>query len=130
MSVRTILLSMSTSATLLGVLAAGCATEQAKPTEELTKARSVIEVADRGNAQQYAPADVQRAHDELSSAERAQNERKYAQARRFAEKAEADANLASARANSVAAQHAAEEIRKSLDTLKQESARAAGPAQP
>jgi seryl-tRNA synthetase len=117
---------------LVGVLTGGCATQNAKPTEELTKARSVIELADKGNAQQYAPADLQRAHDELSSAERAQNERKYEDARRLAEKAEVDADLAAARANSAAAEQSAQEIRKSLDTLKQESARTgrdSGPGQ-
>jgi hypothetical protein len=68
----------------------------------------------------------------LSSAERAQSERKYEDAGRFAERAEVDADLAAARANSVAAQHSAEEIRKSLETLKQESARTgtgSGPGQ-
>ena len=55
---------------LLCVLAGGCATEQGKPTEEVTKARTVIQRADKGDAQRYAAADLQRAHDELSSAER------------------------------------------------------------
>ena len=130
MSMRTFMLCVSVA--LLGVPAGGCASEQAKPTEELTKARSVIQLADKGNAQQYAPADLQRAHDELSSAERAASERKYEDARQFAEKAEVDADLAAARANSAAAQHSAQEIRKSLETLKQESARSgstSGPGQ-
>jgi seryl-tRNA synthetase len=89
----------------------------------MTKAKSTIQLADKSTAQQYAPADLQRAHDELSSAERAESERKYEDARRFAEKAEVDADLAVAQANSVAAQHAAQEIHKSLETLKQESGR-------
>jgi seryl-tRNA synthetase len=121
------------SGALMGALTGGCATESAKPTEQLTKARSVIQLADKSNVQQYAPAELQRAHDELSSAERAQNDRQYEDARRLAEKAEVDADLATARANSAAAQHSAQEIRKSLDTLKQESARTgndSGPGQP
>jgi hypothetical protein len=120
-SLRTLVLA--TSVPLVSVLAGGCATERAKPTQELTKARSVIEQADKGNAQRYAAADLQRAHDELSSAERAANDRKNDDARRFAEKAEVDADLATARGNSGEAERAAQEIRQSIDTLRQESKR-------
>lgn len=121
MSVRTCLLLAPV--TLVCALQDGCATDQSKPTEELTKARSVIEQADKGNAQRYAAADLQRAHDELSSAERAASDRKYDDARSLARKAEVDADVATARGNSGAAQKAAEEIRQSIDTLKQESNR-------
>ena len=121
MSLRRLVLS--TSAPLLCVLVSGCATEQSKPTEELTKARSVIQQADKGDAQRYAAADLQRAHDELSSAERAADNRKYDDARRFAEDAEVDADVATARGNSGAAEHAVQEIRQSMETLKQESER-------
>jgi len=79
----------------------------------LTKARSVIEQADKGNAQRYAAADLQRAHDELSSAERAANDRKNDDARRFAEKAEVDADLATARGTAAR-----------LSVLRRKSARA------
>jgi hypothetical protein len=121
MSLRRLVLS--TSAPLLCILATGCATDQSKPTEELTKARSVIQQADKGDTQRYAAADLQRAHDELSSAERAADNRKYDDARRFAENAEVDADLATARGNSGAAEHAVQEIRQSMETLKQESER-------
>jgi len=126
MSLRMLVLStrvLSTSVPLLCVLVSGCATEQPKPTEELTKARSVIQQADKGDAQRYAAADLQRAHDELSSAERAADKRQYDDARRFAESAEVDADLATARGNSGAAERAVQEIRQSIETLKQESER-------
>src|SRR5580704_9543874 len=121
MSPRSLVLLASGS--LLCVFAAGCATEQPKPTEELIKARSVIAQADKGDAQRYAAADLQRAHDELSSAERAAEKRQYADARRYAENAEVDADLATARGNSGAAEHAVQEIRQSIETLKRESER-------
>lgn len=121
MLLRTLVLP--TSVALLCVLAGGCATEQSKPTEELTKARSVIQQADKGDAQRYAAADLQRAHDELSGAERAAEKRQYADARRYAENAEVDADLATARGNSGAAEHAVQEIRQSIETLKRESER-------
>jgi hypothetical protein len=87
----------------------------------------VIQQADKGDAQRYAAADLQRAHDELSTAERAADNRKYDDARRFAGKAEVDADLATARGDSGAAEHAVQEMRQSMETLKQESQRNGNP---
>ena len=86
-------------------------------------ARTLVEQADKADAQRYAPADLQRAHDELSSAEKATAERRYVEARRYAEMAQVDADLASARASSGEAQHAAHEVQRSIDSLRQESDR-------
>ncbi len=108
---------------LVCIAASGCATQGPKPTEELTKARSVVEQADKGNAQRYAAADLQRAHDELNSADRAVTEKKYNDALAFAQRAQVDADLANARGNSGAAQKSAEEVTQGTDTLKQESQR-------
>src|ERR1700744_6508609 len=66
-------------------LAGGCATEGPPPSEELTRAQTVIDQADKAGVQRYAAADLQRAHDELSNAERANGEGKYDEARRCAE---------------------------------------------
>lgn len=104
-------------------LAAGCAAQGPIPTEQLTRARALVEQADKADAQRYAPADLQRAHDELSSADKAVNDHKYDDARRYAENAQVDADLASARASSGEAQRAAREVDRSIDSLKQESDR-------
>ncbi len=104
-------------------MAAGCATEQAKPTEELTRAHTLIDQADKGNAQRYAAADLQRAHDEAGSADRAMQDRHYEQARRWADRAAADANLAMARGNSGEAQNAEQQLRRSIESLRNEAAR-------
>lgn len=102
---------------------AGCATQGPVPTEQLTRARTLVEQADKADAQRYAPADLQRAHDELSSADKAVNDHKYDDARRYAENAQVDADLASARASSGEAQRAAREVDRSIDSLRQESER-------
>lgn len=120
MSPQTITLSALVLACIFG---AGCATQGPIPTEQLTKARALVEQADKADAQRYAPADLQRAHDELSNAEKAVNDRKYDDARRYAEDAQVDADLASARASSGEAQHAAHEVSRSIDSLRQESER-------
>jgi hypothetical protein len=104
-------------------LSAGCATQGPIPTEQLTKARVLVEQADKADAQRYAPADLQRAHDELSSADKAVSDHKYDDARRYAENAQVDADLASARASSGEAMHAAREVSRGIDSLKQESER-------
>jgi hypothetical protein len=71
---------------------------------------------------------LQRAHDELSSADRAVSDHKYDDARRYAENAQVDADLASARASSGEAEHAAREVDRSIDSLRQESERHANGA--
>jgi hypothetical protein len=110
--------------------AGACATQGPHPTEALTRARAVIEQADRAGAQRYAAADLQRAHDELGNAERADREKKYDDARRYAESAEADADVATARASAGEAQRASHEIMQSNDALRQESDRASSSTSP
>jgi Domain of unknown function (DUF4398) len=122
MSLRTFVLS--TTGALLCVAAVGCASEGVKPSDELTKAHTVVEQADKGgNAQRYAAADLQRAHDELSDAERYDAQKKYDEARYFAQRAEVDADVAVARGNSAEAQKAAADVAQSNNTLQQETER-------
>ncbi len=112
------------SATVLAAFGAiGCATQGPQPTEEMTRARAVVEQADKGDAQRYAAADLQRAHDELRDAEKASSARKYDEARRYAEAAEADADVAAARASAANARRAATEVQKGNETLRSESDR-------
>jgi len=121
---------LSTTGALLCVAAAGCASQGPKPTDELTKAHTVVEQADKGgNAQRYAAADLQRAHDELSDADRYDGQKKYDEARYFAQRAEVDADVAVARGNSGEAQKAAADVAQSNSTLQQETQRndASGP---
>ena len=128
MSLRTFVLS--TTGALLCAVAVGCASEGVKPSDELTKAHTVVEQADKGgNAQRYAAADLQRAHDELSDADRYDAQKKYDEARYFAQRAEVDADVAVARGNSAEAQKAAADVAQSNNTLQQETQRndASGP---
>ena len=128
MLLRTIILS--TTGALLCAVAVGCASEGVKPSDELTKAHTVVEQADKGgNAQRYAAADLQRAHDELSDADRYDAQKKYNEARYFAQRAEVDADVAVARGNSGEAQKAAADVAQSNNTLQQETQRndASGP---
>jgi Domain of unknown function (DUF4398) len=130
MSLRTFIFSV-TGALVYGVVG-GCATQGPKPTDELTKAHTVVEQADKGGtAQRFAAADLQRAHDELSDADRYDGQNKYDEARYFAQRAEVDADLAVARGNSAEAQKAAADVAQSNSALQQETRRndAGGPGQ-
>jgi hypothetical protein len=106
-------------------LVAGCASEGAPPREQMARARTLVEQADKADAQRYAAADLQRAHDELSDAQRAYNAQKWNDARTFAESSAADADLASARAAAGAAHQAATEVARGNNTLRQETQREA-----
>jgi hypothetical protein len=89
----------------------------------MERARTLVGEADKVNAQRYAAADVQRAHEELNNAERNYGAKKYDEARVDAESAAADAELATARASSGEAQHAATEVARGNNTLRQETQR-------
>lgn len=127
MSFRTFI--SATAGTLVCLAAVGCASQGPKPTAELTKARTVVEQADKGGtAQRYAAADLQRAHDELSDAERLSAQEKYDESRALAQRAEVDADLAVARGSSAEQQKAAEDVMKANDALRQETGRNVEPA--
>lgn len=106
-------------------LASGCATQGPQPTEELTKAHTLIQQAEKAQAQRYAAPDLQRAHDELSSAEIANTKGDYDVARSYAESASVDADVATARASAGEALRAAHEAQQGNSVLQQESERAA-----
>lgn len=120
MSLRTVLIP---GAVLASLLVGACASEGPAPREEMARARTLVDQADKANAQRYAAADVQRAHDELNSAERFYGEQKFDAARADAESSAVDADLATARASAAAAQHAATEVSKGTSTLRQEAQR-------
>jgi hypothetical protein len=115
---------LSSTGALLCVAAAGCASEGAKPNDELTKAHTVVEQAVKGGAaQRYAAADLQRANDELSEADRLNAKGKYNDARAYAQRAEVDADVAVARGNSAEQQRAAADVTKGNGALRHETDR-------
>ena len=88
--------------------------------EQLTRARTLVDQAEKGQAGRYAPADLQRAHDELSAADAANESGKYDVARNDAEAAAADADVAVARAAQGQALAALEEVRRGNEALRVE----------
>jgi tetratricopeptide (TPR) repeat protein len=109
-------------AAAIGVLSAGCATTP-RPTAEITRARTLIEQAEKAGAQQYAAVELDQARSKLRLADAANNEGKREEARARANEAASDAELAMARTNSGEAKKAADEVQQSTETLRREAQR-------
>lgn len=101
-------------------LLAGCATGQVVPTPELAAANAAITDAQRAGATEHATTALQLAQDKLTRARMAADREDYEAARRLAVEAETDARFALATAQSIQAQRAADEVRQSIATLRQE----------
>jgi len=110
----------------LGLLCAGCASNANRPTSEITRARTLIEQAEKSGAQQYAAAELDQARNKLRLANAAVEGGKNDEARARANEAAADAELAQARATSGQAKKAADEVQSSTDALQRETNRNQG----
>jgi hypothetical protein len=107
------------AAAFLSLLVAGCASVP-RPTEDLARAKSLVQQADAGNVQRFAAVELNQARDKLQAAERADTEEDFDVARRHANEAAADAELASALARSREVQQSVAEQQKNLDALRQQ----------
>ncbi|MDD5579686.1 MAG: DUF4398 domain-containing protein [Methylobacter sp.] len=102
---------------LAGVMG-GCGSNP--PVEQMSVAEHLIEDADINKSEQYSPLEMRVARDNLESAKAAMTAGDYDTARRLAEKVAVDVETAAAKADSVRAKNAVDELRKSMDTLHQE----------
>jgi hypothetical protein len=105
------------------LLVAGCATPSERPTQEMSRAQTLIEQAEKAGAQQYAAVQLQQARAKLEQAQAADREGRHDEAEQRATEAAADAELAMALTNSGEAQHAAAEVQQSVETLREEAQR-------
>jgi Domain of unknown function (DUF4398) len=105
---------------LIGALAiSGCSAGK-PPLGTLSQAELAVQQADKSTASVFAPLELQVARDQLSEAKRAMAAEEYEEARRFADQALVNAQLAEAKAGAGKARSAAEELRKSIQTLRGE----------
>lgn len=101
---------------ILGV--AGCAGRP--PLESLSQAELAVGEADKRTASQYAPMELQTARGQLEQARQAMNDKEYEEARRLADQALVNAQLAEAKAGAERARQAAAELQRSIETLRAE----------
>ena len=107
----------------IACLATACSSIPA-PREQMAVTKAAVERAS-GPAGPEAPVELSLARDKLERANLAMGRQDYLEARLLAEQAEADANLAEARARSIRAAQALQEVRESIRMLREEMTRRA-----
>jgi hypothetical protein len=114
-------LLVGTAMLVLGACAAG-----EPPAGAITEAELAVQRATEAQAGQYAPVELSRAQNRLTDAKIASEDERYEEARRLAEQAESDAELARARASAAASEEQSEEIRSTTDEVREELEPASG----
>jgi hypothetical protein len=102
----------------------GCAATR-PPTAKVSNAEVAVKRAEEGDAGQHAPLELRVAREKLDKARRAMGDEEYEQARRLADEASVDAQLAEARARSAKAKQAATAVKKGVEALRSETERPA-----
>lgn len=102
---------------LAGVL--GCASTP-PPEDALARAEALIRSARQDGASEHAALALRRAEDALEQARLALRGERHVEARRSAEKAAVDAELASAESRRIRAQLSTAELERTLAALRQE----------
>lgn len=91
------------------------------PREALAAADLAVREADESEAGTHAPAPLRRARDKLEQARAAMQAEDHLRARRMAEQALVDAQLAEAQARSAIAQEQVSEMHEGIDQLRRET---------
>ena len=97
----------------------GCASTPA-PTEQMAVSKSAIANAASAGGAEYAPVEMRGAQEKMNNADAAMHKKDYADARRYAEEAQADARLAEKKAESAKAQKAAAVTQDDNRVLREE----------
>ena len=116
-------LSFSVLCGALGIT--GCSAHP--PEAAVAQADLALRQATESKAPIYAPSEFRAAQEKTLGAQRAMSEGEYDEARRLAEQAVIDAQLAQARANAADAQKNAQEVRSSTSALQSEANRPTTP---
>ena len=101
------------------IFIAGCASIPA-PTEQMAVSKVEVSNASSAGGNEFAPLEIKSAMDKMDSAERAMAAEDYVLARRLAEQAQVDAQLAAAKARAAKAQKAAKALQTDNRVLRQE----------
>jgi len=94
-----------------------------RPVEQLARASTLIEQAEKTGAARFAAADLEQARGKLSRAETAADDGDQETALRLAKEAAVDAELAQARSAAAEAKNSEEELKRSLQSLREEAER-------
>jgi hypothetical protein len=99
---------------------AGCADKVPAPTQQATMAAQAIAQAESSGAFELAPIELKSARDKLNLAKLAMEQEENVKARRLAEGAMIDANLAEIKARATKSQKVVEELKENIRILQEE----------
>ena len=106
---------------LLGlILISGCSTTK-PPTDTLAQAELAVRAAYDARAADLAAQDLKGAQTKLERARQAMIAKKYDDARRFAESAQVDAELAEAKSEAATLRGIADDVQRKIDTRQSEA---------
>jgi hypothetical protein len=103
----------------LAILLPGCSSTPV-PEAEIAGARAALVSAENQGSTPYAPVEMDRARDKLRRAEQAMQKEDYNEAKRLADEAQADAELAQALTGKSEAEQAVREMEISIEVLREE----------
>lgn len=119
--------SLRTAFAGLGLLTlVACASTPEPPTQALQAAELAISNAEKARVADYASPELGEARENLAAARNAVQQEKMELASRLAQSSQANAQLATAKAEAAKAKVVNDEMQKSIDTLKQEMQRNPG----
>ena len=104
---------------LAGLFGSGCSTME-PPQAEFYQAKADVESANSESASEFAALAMHNANEKIERAKQAMDDEDYVEAKRLAEQASADANLAKATAETEKMKKALEEVNSSLKALENE----------
>ncbi len=105
---------------------AACVTEPVPPDQEMQAAAQAITSAEQARVADYASPELGEARDKLAAANAAAQQKNMVEAKRLAEQARLDAELATARASVIKATTVNDEMKKGTKSLQQEMQRNTG----
>jgi hypothetical protein len=118
-------LAMAALLCSLAILLPGCSSTPV-PEAEIAGARAALVSAENQGATPYAPVEMDRARDKLRRAEQAMKKKDDNEAKRLADEAQADAELAQALTGKAEADQAVREMEISIEVLREEIMRNQG----
>lgn len=105
---------------LAGLAALGGCAGMAPPNEEIVRSQAAVSKAEGAQAYELAPVEFQAAQEKLQRARSAMRDEEYEAAKRLAEQAEVDADLAYSKARTAQSMKAVEQLQKDIQVLERE----------
>jgi len=118
-----ILLNWRNLSLVCGVLAVGGCSAGHPPTATVAQAELAVQEAEQSKAPEYAAGELNMAREKFDRAKRAMDAEEYDRARRLAEEALVDAQLAETKAETESTRNTAQELRKTINSLRGEAER-------